>query len=87
MHHCKPVKTWLAERRKQIEVLYLPSYSPELNPEERLNADLKQVIRSKVPVRTKAKLHAAAETHMTDIASKPERVKTYFQDPRVQYAA
>jgi transposase len=32
-------------------VFYLPSYSPELNPEERLNADLKHVIRSKVPVR------------------------------------
>jgi transposase len=26
-----------------MEVFYLPSYSPELNPEERLNADLKQV--------------------------------------------
>ncbi|WP_448229151.1 transposase [Pseudoxanthomonas mexicana] len=25
----------------QIEVLYLPSYSPELNPYECLNADLK----------------------------------------------
>lgn len=71
----------------KIEVFYLPSYRPELNPEERLNADLKHVIRSKVPVRTQATLHAATEAHMTDIASKPERVKAYFQDPRVQYAA
>ncbi len=49
VHHCKPVKAWLAQRRQQIEVFYLPSYSPELNPEERLNADLKHVIRRKDP--------------------------------------
>jgi transposase len=87
VHHCKPVKAWLAENRKYIEVFYLPSYSPELNPDERLNADLKQVIGAKVPVRTKAKLHAAATDHMTRIEGDPHRVKSYFQDPRVKYAA
>lgn len=87
VHHCKPVKAWLAAHDQQIEVFYLPSYSPELNPEERLNADLKHVIRSKVPVRTKAKLHAATKAHMHDLAAKPDRVKSYFQDSRVKYAA
>jgi transposase len=87
VHHCKPVKAWLAENAIKMEVFYLPSYSPELNPEERLNADLKHVIRSKVPVRTKAKLHAAAVDHMTALATKPERVKTFFQDRFVKYAA
>lgn len=87
VHHCKPVKAWLAAHGQHIEVFYLPSYSPELNPEERLNADLKHVIRSKVPVRTKAKLHAATEAHMHDLATQPERVKSYFQDSRVKYAA
>ena len=86
-HHCKPVKAWVAEHTDEIEVFYLPSYSPELNPEERLNAGLKQAIRSKVPVRTKEKLRAATESHMNDIARKPERVKTYFQDAFVKYAA
>ena len=87
VHHCKPVKAWLAENTRHIEVFYLPSYSPELNPDERLNADLKHAIGSKVPVRTKAKLHAAATDHMTRIEADPERVKSYFQDPRVKYAA
>ena len=41
VHQCKPVKTWLAEHKVQMEVFYLPSYSPELNPEERLSADLR----------------------------------------------
>lgn len=87
VHHCKPVKQWLAEHSDQMEVFYLPSYSPELNPEERLNADLKHVIRSKVPARTKAKLRVATEAHMALIGREPERVKAYFQDPFVKYAA
>lgn len=57
----------------------LSSDSLELNPEERLNADLKQTIRSKVPGWTKEKLRAATESHMNDFASKPECVKIYFQ--------
>jgi transposase len=87
VHHCKPVKEWLALHVNKIEVFYLPSYSPELNPEERLNADLKHAIGTKVPVRTKAKLRAAAEDHMTALGSEPERVAAYFQDPYVKYAA
>jgi transposase len=87
VHHCKPVKAWLAENHKDIEVFYLPSYSPELNPDERLNADLKHAIGSKVPVRTKTKLRAAADEHMHSVATNPDRVRSYFQDPIVKYAA
>lgn len=87
VHHSNPVKEWLATRKEQIEVFYLPSYSPELNPDERLNADLKYGIASKVAVRSKAKLQAAANDHMTLLTNSPERVKTYFKDPRVKYAA
>jgi transposase len=87
VHHSKPAKAWLAERQEQIEVFYLPSYSPELNPEERLNSDLKQATASKAPARTRARLGAAAVEHMTWLEQTPERSKAYFQDPRVQYAA
>ena len=38
------VKKWLAEHRDEIEVFYLPSYSPELNPNEMANADLKHAV-------------------------------------------
>ena len=42
VHHAKPVKAWLADHADAIEVFYLPSYSPELNPDEMANADIKQ---------------------------------------------
>ena len=79
VHHCKPVKAWLTENKDKMGVFYLPSDSPELNPEERLNADLKHVIRAQAPVRTKPKLQAAAVDHMNTIGNSPERVKANFQ--------
>lgn len=87
VHHAKPVKAWVQDRKDQIEMFYLPSYSPELNPEERLNADLKQAIGKKVPIRTKAKLREAANEHMTRLAQLPDRVKSFFQDQPVRHAA
>jgi transposase len=87
VHHSRLVKAWVAEHSAQIELFYLPSYSPQLNPEERLNADLKQEMGRRVPVRTKAKLRAAASEHMTMLEQSPERVMAYFQDQRVRYAA
>ena len=81
------MKAWVAEHQAQIELFYFPSYSPQLNPEERLNADLKQEIGKRVPVRTKAKLRAAANDHMAKMEQNPERAIGYFQDRYVRYAA
>ncbi|SDP68948.1 IS630 family transposase [Desulforhopalus singaporensis] len=41
VHHAKLVRKWLKRHENQIEVFYLPSYSPELNPDEHLNYNLK----------------------------------------------
>ncbi len=78
VHHSKLVKKWAEEHKEKIELFYLPSYSPELNPEERLNADLKHAISTKVSARTKAKLKAAATEHMQALEQLPERIKNYF---------
>lgn len=88
VHHSKPVKAWLAQHKEQIEVFYLPSYSPELNPDERLNADLKHALGSRVQVvRTKDKLKQVTIAHMNMLQGNPERVRSYFGDPKVKYAA
>lgn len=33
VHHAKALKPWLDENKDKIELFYLPSYSPELNPD------------------------------------------------------
>jgi transposase len=87
VHHGKPVKAWLAKHGEQIEVSYLPSYSPELNPNEMANADLKQAVTSKAPARTKAQLIKAASGHLRSVQKQPQRIRRYFQHGPVRYAA
>jgi transposase len=41
VHKARSVTRWLDEHREQIRVFFLPSYSPELNPDELLNQDVK----------------------------------------------
>ncbi|MGL1886257.1 MAG: IS630 family transposase [Reichenbachiella sp.] len=41
VHHSKLVKEWVENNKEHIELFYLPSYSPEKNPDEYLNCDLK----------------------------------------------
>ena len=67
MHHRKLVKAWAAERRDSIELFYLPSYSPQLN------ADLKQEMGKRVPIRTNVKLRQAANDPM-GLATAPPQV-------------
>ena len=87
VHHCKPVKQWLAEHKHMIEVFYLPSYSPELNPDEYLNCDLKSGVHSGKPARDKSQLKNKAHKHMKMLQRKPVRVKKYFEHEKIRYAA
>ena len=86
-HRARQVHDWLAAHRAQIEVFYLPPYCPEPNPEEGLNADLKQVVTRKAPARSKPQLEQAAIGHMRRLAKLPQRVRAYFQHPQFRYAA
>lgn len=87
VHHAKPVKEWLEEHKQMIEVFYLPAYSPELNPDEYLNCDLKAGVHSGTPARNKDQLKQKASKHMRMLQRKPSRVRKYFQHQRIRYAA
>ena len=54
VYHARRVKDWLADHEEQFEVFYLPSYSPELNPDECSYADLKDGVTGRAPARSKA---------------------------------
>lgn len=87
VHHAKPVKEWLKEHARMIEVFYLPAYSPELNPDEYLNCDLKAGVHSGTPARSKALLKQKASKHMRMLQRKPSRVRKYFRHEKIRYAA
>jgi transposase len=87
VHHAKIVQQWLAENSDKIEVFYLPSYSPELNPDELLNADLKQRVTAAVPSKTKVQLVKTTSKALRSIQKQPTRVERYFLHPAGKYAA
>ena len=86
VHHSRLVKEWLGNHTTEIELFFLPAYSPDLNPDEHLNADVKQGVGSRAPVRTKNRLHTAITNHMSMLESMPERICKYFNDPAISYA-
>lgn len=52
-HHGNDVKKWVADRKNKIKLFFLPEYSPELNPVEYLNHNLKQSVHSGILPKTK----------------------------------
>ncbi|OMH36183.1 IS630 family transposase [Motiliproteus sp. MSK22-1] len=81
VHHAK-----LARHVEKIEVFYLPAYSPDLNPDEYLNADLKAEIRGAAPARNQADLAGKVQSHMRMLQKRPERVAKYFKHPSIHCA-
>ena len=87
VHHSKIVKAWLEENEEKIAVFYLPSYSPELNPDEYLNGDLKHCIRSGLPARSEKALTKKTRSFMRKLQNRPKHVSNYFKHPKIAYAA
>ncbi|VAW27625.1 Mobile element protein, partial [hydrothermal vent metagenome] len=70
-----------------IELFFLPSYSPERNPDEYLNCDLKQGLSQKPSPKTQEKLRDNLQEHMNMLQSNQQRVEKYFRHKDIKYAA
>ena len=86
VHHSYKARDWLQEHTDQIEVFFLPSYSPELNPDEYLNCDLKAGVHSGPPARSQKQLKAKALSHLRKLQKMPGRVMKYFKHKKIAYA-
>jgi len=87
VHHSKTVKLWLEANKEKIAVFFLPPYSPEYNPDEYLNGNLKQKIRSGLPARSEKDLTTKTRSFMKTLQRRPNHVRNYFKHPRIAYAA
>ena len=87
VHHSKIVKRWVKKNKRTIELFFLPSYSPEKNPDEYLNCDLKYGVSEKPAPRNEDKLNSIVNQHMTMLQNNSKRVKKYFNHPEIRYAA
>jgi transposase len=87
VHHSKKVSAWVADRKEQIELFFLPAYAPELNPDEYLNCDLKHQVRTGLPARNQDELEGRVRSVMRRLQLRPQRIRSYFRHPRIAYAA
>jgi transposase len=87
VHHSKPVKQWLEQHQEQIAVHHLPSYSPELNPDERLNRALKSKLGVLHAARSERELQKQIIGQMRSCQRQPEQVRAFFKSASTQYAA
>lgn len=87
VHKARDVRAWVEAHPDAIELCYLPSYAPELNPDEYLNGDLKLSVAKRAPARSRDALLRTATSRLRSLQRRPQQVRKFFQHPRVRYAA
>jgi transposase len=87
VHLSAKVKRWLEKHADRIQMFLLPSYSPELNPDELLNHDLKANAVGRKRAKTKSEMMENIRRHLRRRQRQPEVVRRFFHEKHVAYAA
>ena len=86
-HRSAEVQRWLARHAERLEVFFLPGYSPDLNPDEFLNQDVKSNALGRQRPATRAELIDDVRSYLRSTQRQPTIVKSYFHAESVRYAA
>lgn len=87
VHEAEEVQVWLYQHRDQLELVGLPRYTPERNPDEYLNNDVKGNLNTDGPSATKEELAGKLRRFLQHVSKLPDHVKAYFEHPKVADAA
>lgn len=83
-HEAKKVEERTREQADQIEIVWLPRYSPEYHPDEFLNNDLKQNLENQRLPETSQDFQDTLRQLLDDICRFPERVRGYFRKAKLE---
>jgi len=87
VHRSGTVRSWVGERLEQIELFYLPGYSPDLNPDEFLNNDVKSNAVGRRRPSSPQELMWDVRAYLRSTQRQPHIVRSYFNHEDVRYAA
>ena len=87
VHHAKDLQPWLLENKHLIELKFLPAYSPEMNPDEYLNRDMKSRLSNKPMTSSADVLENRVLSYMDHLEKDKELVQSFFSYSQVKYAA
>ncbi len=74
IYHAKLVKAWRDRHLDKIEVFYLPSYSPELEPDEYLTATTRKVSKKSSLAKNVSDLNGKVLGHLRILQKNSKRV-------------
>src|SRR4030066_2473984 len=86
-HKAKSVAKYIENIKKRFCLFFLPPYSPELNPDERVWNDLKNNAIGRQVIKAPDQLHKSVISHLRFIQKSPDRVRSYFNNEATKYAA
>ena len=86
-HKSAVVKAWAAKHADKIELVFLPTYTPELNPDEYLNNALKQKLNRRPKAKTPKELVKSVSYIMRNMQGSKTAIKNLFRNEKVKYAA
>lgn len=84
-HKSKTVMKWLKENVEHIKLFYLPSYCPELNPDEFLNQDVKSHL-GKQRLQTKAQMVKTLNSHLKMRQKQPHVIQNFVKGCHPRYS-
>jgi transposase len=85
IHHAKVVKDFVASTNGQLELEFLPPYSPQLNPDEQVWKNVKAVISKKLP-KTLEEMREIARDALRSLAAQAKTIVGFFHHPDCRYA-
>lgn len=86
-HKAKMVRRFVESAKDRLQIFFLPPYSPELNPDERVWNDLKNNAVGRKFINSPKELNKAVISHLRLVQKSPDRVRSYFQNETTKYAA
>ena len=87
VHHAKLVSAWVGRHAERIELHFLPGYSPELNPVELLNHDVKANAAGRRRPRSAGELREELHGYLRRRQRQPAVLVRFFEHPTTRYAA
>jgi len=87
VHRAAKVKRFVASTNGRLQLFFLPSYSPELNPDELVWNHLKRHRVGKAMIAGPDHLKALVLNHLRSLQKLSAIVRGFFHEPHVRYAA
>jgi transposase len=84
-HTSKETAEWLNEHKDRIEMFFLPSYSPDMNPDEWVWKNVKHDNIYRIVPQEPGQLFAVASKALRALREAPEKVRGFFADPDLAY--